>query len=153
MEHGDLSAVLLLFDRVAEERIWIGTEPGYDRERYRANWERWMKDPRFCLLVALENESIVGNLNIVPDPDGFEVGMLVDAAHRGKGIGSALLAAGIEWAREHDIKALHLTVFPHNTAARALYRKAGFVELEVQPARLRRQNGEVWDVLHMRKDL
>lgn len=145
--------MLLLFDRVAEERIWIGTEPGYDRALYRKNWERWIDDPRFYLTVALDGDRIVGNLNLVPDPDGFEVGMLVDAEYRNQGIGTALLADAFEWAREHDIRAVHLNVFPHNEAARALYRKMGFIEVEQQLARIRRRNGEVWDVIHMRKDL
>lgn len=153
MEPADFSSVLALFDRVAEERTWIGTEPGYDRALYRANWERWVRDPRFYLSVALAGDDIVGNLMIVPDPDGFELGMLVGPEHRGAGIGTALMTEGIRWAREHDIASLQLDVFPHNAAARALYRKMGFIEAEEHLARIRRSNGEVWDVIHMRKEL
>ena len=153
MERADFSAVLGLFDRVAAERMWIGTEPGFDRALYRANWERWIGDPRFYLCVALEGEEIVGQLTIVPDPEGFEVGMLVAPDHRGRGVGTALMTEGIRWAREHEIALLQLNVFPHNAPARALYRKMGFIEVEEHLARIRRTNGEVWDVIHMRKDL
>ena len=38
----------------------------------------------------------------------------------------ALVAAGIEWGREHGLHKLTLSVFPHNEAALALYRKFGF---------------------------
>ena len=145
--------MLHLFDRVAEERLWIGTEPGYDRALYRKNWERWIDDPRFYLSVALDAETIVGNLAIVPDPDGFEVGMLVAPEYRNRGIGTALLEDSFRWARVRGVKALHLNVFPHNHSAHALYRKTGFIEVEEQLARIRRGNGEVWDVIHMRKDL
>src|SRR5215210_4924280 len=46
----------------------------------------------------------------------------------GRGVGSALLAAAIEKAREDGLHKLALEVFPHNEAAIALYRKFGFVE-------------------------
>ena len=142
-----------LFDRVAEERIWIGTEPGYDRALCRRQWERWLDDPRFYLTVALDGNTLVGCLNIVPDPDGFEVGMLVANEYRNRGIGTALLHDAFCWARAHEVKVLHLNVFPHNLAARALYAKMGFIEVEKQLARIRRRNGEVWDVIRMRRDL
>lgn len=153
MEHHDLDALLRLFDAVAEEQVWIGTEPGYDRQPYREKWERWMRDPRFGLFVALDGTTVAGNISVVPDPDGFEIGMLVALAHRGKGVGTALLQRAVEWAEEHDIATLHLTVFPHNAPALALYRKMGFVEVERQIARIRRRNGEAWDVIHMHKSL
>jgi putative acetyltransferase len=152
MEHGDVDAVLLLFDAVAAERTWIGTEPGYDRAAYKRTWEAGVRDPRVLLLVASQAESVVGHLAVYPDPEGFLVGMLVAQDVRGRGIGTALLTRAFAWARVHDVRALHLDVFPHNTAAIALYRKMGFTGEELHVARMRRQNGEAWDVLQMRKD-
>jgi ribosomal-protein-alanine N-acetyltransferase len=42
-----------------------------------------------------------------------------------------------------------LEVFPHNVAARALYRKFGFIEEGYFRRHLRRQNGEFWDSIPM----
>ncbi|MDE2483563.1 MAG: GNAT family N-acetyltransferase [bacterium] len=150
----DFSALLDLFKEVAAEGRWIGTEPGFDRARYRTNWERWFHDPRFLMLSALDRERLVGNLSVYPDPSlGFEFGMLVAPTHRRRGIGRALIEHACAWAREREIAALYLHVFPHNLAALALYRALGFVEVERHVAAMVRANGEAWDVLRMRKEL
>jgi RimJ/RimL family protein N-acetyltransferase len=81
---------------------------------------------------------------------GFgEFGMLVDREWRGRGVGSALLQAAIDWAREQGLHKLCLEVFAHNTAAIALYRKCGFVEEGRRVKHFRRANGELWDSLVM----
>jgi ribosomal protein S18 acetylase RimI-like enzyme len=49
--------------------------------------------------------------------------MMVAADWRGRGVGTALVAAAIEWARARGLHKLTLSVFPHNEAAVALYRK------------------------------
>jgi len=150
----DFNQLLDLFEAVAAERRWIGTEPGFDRERYRFNWLRWIDDPRFLLVVALEGDRVIGNLAVYPDLEyGFQLGMLVGEAHRGLGIGRALMQHALGWARDHAIAAVHLFVFPHNARAIALYRSMGFVEIERYPADVKRANGEVWDTLLMRKEI
>jgi ribosomal protein S18 acetylase RimI-like enzyme len=59
---------------------------------------------------------------------GAACGRAVAREWRGRGVGSELLAAAIEWARERGLHKLSLGVFAHNTAAIALYRKFGFLE-------------------------
>ena len=56
-----------------------------------------------------------------------EIGMGVAAAHRGRGVGSALLAGCVEQARGLGWRGLSLSVEDGNTAARALYEGHGFV--------------------------
>ena len=56
------------------------------------------------------------------------LGIAVAADHRGRGVGSALLAEAIVWARSVGVEKLVLSVYPHNTGAIALYRKFGFVQ-------------------------
>lgn len=75
--------------------------------------------------------------------------MMVAAAWRGRGVGTALVAAAIEWARAHGLHKLTLGVFPHNDAAVALYRKLGFAEEGRRTQHIRRANGELWDVIEM----
>jgi RimJ/RimL family protein N-acetyltransferase len=57
--------------------------------------------------------------------------------------------AAIEWACEHELHKLSLSVWPHNSAAIALYRKYGFVEEGRRINQVRRQSGELWDVVEM----
>jgi ribosomal protein S18 acetylase RimI-like enzyme len=40
-------------------------------------------------------------------------------------------------------------VWPHNAAAIALYRKYGFVEEGHRVKQIRRQSGELWDIVEM----
>jgi GNAT superfamily N-acetyltransferase len=54
--------------------------------------------------------------------------MMVDRRARGQGVGRALLAAVIARAPRAGFSRLALTVFAHNTAARALYARLGFLE-------------------------
>jgi ribosomal protein S18 acetylase RimI-like enzyme len=50
----------------------------------------------------------------------------VGAAHRGRGLGRALLAAGEEATRSHGVDALELNVFGANPSAAELYRSSGY---------------------------
>jgi ribosomal protein S18 acetylase RimI-like enzyme len=75
--------------------------------------------------------------------------MAVARDWRGRGVGSALLAAGIDWGRERGLHKLSLDVFAHNERAIALYRKFGFVEEGRRAKHYRRQSGELWDSIEM----
>jgi ribosomal protein S18 acetylase RimI-like enzyme len=75
--------------------------------------------------------------------------MAVAQEWRGQGVGSALLAAAIDWARENGLHKLSLGVFAHNAAAISLYRKFGFVEEGRRLKHYRRSSGELWDSIEM----
>jgi RimJ/RimL family protein N-acetyltransferase len=140
----DRLPLAILFAAVAEERTGIGAEPPVDVEARAAGWRLDGS------LVALAGDEIVGSLHVQETPFGFgELGMLVAREWRGRGVGSALVAAAIEWARERGLHKLSLSVFAHNAAAIALYRKFGFVEEGRRVKHFRRANGELWDSLEM----
>ena len=133
-----------LFAAVAEERTGIGTEPPVDVEARAASWKLDGS------LVAVADYEIIGLLHVGQTPFGFgELGMMVAREWRGLGVGSALVAAAIEWARERGVHKLSLSVFAHNTAAIALYRKFGFVEEGRRVKQYRRASGELWDGIDM----
>jgi RimJ/RimL family protein N-acetyltransferase len=93
---------------------------------------------------------VIGSLHVDASPHAFgEIGMAVARDWRGRGVGSALLAAAIQWARENGLHKLILGVFPHNVAAIALYRKHGFVEEGRRAKQYRRASGELWDSIEM----
>lgn len=48
---------------------------------------------------------------------------------RGRGVGSALLEALVDWAREEGYRSLHLEVRAGNVPALALYRRFGFSQV------------------------
>ena len=58
--------------------------------------------------------------------DAFIDELFIREKHRGRGIGTAVLAQLEAHAREAGICALHLEVDRHNPIARALYGKLGF---------------------------
>lgn len=56
----------------------------------------------------------------------FLMDICVDEEQRGRGIGSALLAASEEWAREKGLEYIELNVLEANSAAWRLYERNGF---------------------------
>jgi ribosomal protein S18 acetylase RimI-like enzyme len=72
---------------------------------------------------------------------------MVAAAHRRRGIGSALLEEAARWARERGVTKLELHVFPHNEAALALYERFGFEREGYRKRHYRRRDGYVDAIL------
>jgi len=140
----DRLPLAVLFAAVAAERTGIAAEPPVDVD---ARAARWTVDET---LVAVAGEDIVGFLHVEQTAFGFgEIGMVVARDWRGRGVGSALVAAAIKWARERGLHKLSLSVFAHNSAAIGLYQKFGFVEEGRRVKHFRRANGELWDALEM----
>ncbi len=150
----DVEGALQLFDAVAEERLWIGTEPGYDRERYREMLARSLSRGHGMFVAQASDGTVVGLLSSREYEEyGWTLGMLVDARYRGRGLGRQLMDALFGWAREHGVPRLSLLVFPHNERALRLYTSMGFVEVERYPNDVTRADGAVWDTILMRKVL
>ena len=100
--------------------------------------------------MAVAGRQVIGLIHVDASRHGFgEIGMLVERGWRGRGAGSALLAAAISLAREQGLHKLSLEVFARNTAAIALYRKHGFAEEGRRPRQYRRASGELWDSIVM----
>jgi diaminopimelate decarboxylase len=98
------------------------------RARFRHSWS-----DREAQVVALDAGRVVGHVYI--QREGHPVtrhvatlGIAVAADHRRQGIGRALMAEAFRWARTSAVEKIMLSVYPHNHAAIALYRRFGFVE-------------------------
>ena len=140
----DRVPLAVIFAAVAEERDGIATEPPVDIEARAASWTLG------GTLVAVADGEVVGSIHVEKSRFGFgEVGMAILREWRGRGVGSALLEAGVDWARDQGLHKLSLSVFPHNTAAIALYRKYGFVDEGRRVKQIRRASGELWDSIDM----
>jgi RimJ/RimL family protein N-acetyltransferase len=129
----------------AEPEGWLATLNGWrsvtDERRYLRALRRY---PHAAVFVAeAEDGRVIGRLSISRDQHPAsrhvaDVGLMVDAANRRRGIGRALLAAAAEWAREAEVRKLELHVFPWNEAAIALYEDFGFVREGYRRAHYRR---------------
>jgi len=143
-DDSDRRAIATLLAAVAEERDGIATEPPVDVD---AMTVKWRLDGT---IVAVAAGAVVGQVHVEASRFGFgELGMMVADGWRGRGVGTALVAAAIDWARERGLHKVTLGVFPHNDAAIALYRKFGFVEEGRLTNHIRRASGELWDVIEM----
>lgn len=134
-EPGDAAGLVALAREVgAEPEGWLISTSDWrraaDERRYLRSIRR---SPNAAVFVAEAREGLVGRLSVArdPHPASFHVadlGLMVAAGHRRRGIGRALLEQAVEWARGTGVSKLELHVFPHNEPALALYKAFGFVE-------------------------
>ena len=135
-EPGDAEALTELGDAVGSEpEGWLVTTNGWrdaaDERRYLRAIRRY---PNAAVYVAEDDDGlIVGRLSIARDQHPAcrhvaDLGLMVAATHRRRGIGTKLLEAAVAWARQAGVRKLELHVFPHNTGAIKLYEQFGFVQ-------------------------
>ena len=132
-EPSDASELVALAAAVGRERgNWLLTtetwRPVADERRYLRAVRR---HPDAAVLVAVDGGRIVGRLSLARDPHPAsahvaDLGMMVAATHRRRGIGRALLVAAVGWARTAGVAKLELHVFPWNEPAIRLYERFGF---------------------------
>jgi RimJ/RimL family protein N-acetyltransferase len=99
---------------------------------------RWLgalaADPGALVLLAEVEDLLVGSIDCRAYARRrmahvAALGMQVRSGWRGRGVGTALLEALLDWARAHPtIEKVALGVFSTNARAIALYRRLGFVE-------------------------
>jgi len=161
MIESDIEPILDLFAVVADERVYIATEPGFDRPAYRARLEGGLGRDALPIWVVVDDattlqpgEPTIGQLGLwTGDDDGISLGMMVAPAFRGLGLGRLLLQTAMDWARANGHATLALLVYPGNRRAIALYHAMGFEQVAYYERDIRRQSGEVWDTILMRASL
>jgi RimJ/RimL family protein N-acetyltransferase len=157
-EPGDAAALVALATAVGSEpQGWLLADSHWrsvaDERRYVRALRR---HPDGALIVAADDGLVVGRLSIVRDPHPSsrhvaDLGLMVAASHRRRGIGRALLAAAEEWARQAGVSKLELHVFPHNEAAIALYESFGYEREGYRRRHYRRPDGTFVDAILMAK--
>jgi ribosomal protein S18 acetylase RimI-like enzyme len=128
----DARAFLAFWKAVVAEERFVRTEEV--RTPLRAYRRRFRQ--RSALetdIVAYERGRLVGHVTVQRErhPVTHHVASLsiaVAADARGRGIGRRLMDEAIAWATRAGVEKLVLSVYPHNEAAIALYKRVGFVE-------------------------
>ena len=147
---GDVDALVALVAEVAGEGRWIATEAPVDVEQRRRRMVEDVEREEAIVLVAEAGGVPVGQLGLHLAPYGVaDLGMLVAAGWRGRGVGTALLDEAVRQAREAGAHKIALQVWPHNTAAIALYERFGFQREGHLRRHYRRRSGELWDAVVM----
>jgi RimJ/RimL family protein N-acetyltransferase len=106
------------------------------RDSAKQRWERSLDEAQWgrCFLLLAERGRVVGHLELRSGRFPAEMhravlGMGIERAYTRHGHGARLIEASIVWARDKaGLAWLDLGVFAHNTAARKLYERMGFVQ-------------------------
>jgi RimJ/RimL family protein N-acetyltransferase len=132
-EPADADALVDLAEEVgSEEGRWILTSSSWrsigEERRYLKAVQRHADAAVF---VVEDDGRIVGRLSLARDPHPSsrhvaDLGLMVSAGHRRRGIGKALLEQAVRWARQSGVTKLELHVFPWNEPALRLYESFGF---------------------------
>jgi L-phenylalanine/L-methionine N-acetyltransferase len=132
-EPGDAQALVQLAGEVGgEEGAWLLTTAEWRSVAEERRYLRAVRrHPDAAVFVADDRGQIVGRLSLARDvhPSSRHVadlGLMVAASHRRRGVGRALLEQAVEWARGAGVGKLELHVFPWNGPALALYESFGF---------------------------
>lgn len=125
---------LQLLEVEPELPYWVDQGIGESPEDW---WDRWDLS-NWGMISAFEDGRRVGGAIIAFDTEGIDMlagrkdiavlwDLRVDEEWRGRGIGSNILLAAIEWARRHQCNHLKIETQTYNVAACKFYAKHGAV--------------------------
>lgn len=148
-EPADFDAYIDAFEAVAAEGRWLGAEAPIDRDARRSGFNRAVTGEDAVLYLADAGGEIVGAIHAFVGGGVVDLGMFVADGFRGGGIGSALLEAVIDWARQQNAHKISLAAWPTNHPAIGLYARYGFRVEGTRRRHYRRRNGALWDSVVM----
>ena len=97
--------------------------------------KRWVIDPGGMIFFALIDGQIAGTVALIPADGGtLELTkMAVSPAFQGRGLGDALMARSIKYAKDTKANSVWLESHTELQPALSLYRKFGFVQVPGDP--------------------
>ena len=137
VEHFNRSLVHLWSE---EDTIFgVGSVEPFDEQKWRKEFaqsrSRSLEQPGWLrTLLVLDEDRIVGEVNLRTEElntsqHRAKLGIGLEKAYRGQGIGRSLMERIIDWARrETQIEWIDLGVFHTNKTAYELYKSLGFIE-------------------------
>jgi RimJ/RimL family protein N-acetyltransferase len=129
----DAEEIVNLFGQVEKSNFML-FEPGERKisaDQQRKRIESMKEEKTSVIFVAEDNGKLVGYMVVIggnPKRTKHSVYLVIGIHenYRKQGIGAKLFNKMEEWANEHHIHRLELTVMEHNKAGIALYNKMGF---------------------------
>jgi ribosomal protein S18 acetylase RimI-like enzyme len=128
----DLPAIKTLLAELMEA---MKSTDGFEVEQSIENCRKLMQDPDNYMLIARDNERILGFVNFTtrktimhPGPSGLIDELVVSKSSRGSGIGKRLIAAVIERCRELGCCEVEVSTEKGNARARRFYKSCGIDE-------------------------
>jgi ribosomal protein S18 acetylase RimI-like enzyme len=116
---------------LADAPFAYGSSLKEEQDRPESFWRARLESDSAATFLALDGNETVGLVRTVVAPDDAAnaelVSMWVAPQARGQGVGRQLVAAVIEWVRQHHAASVCLWVTETNTLARRLYESVGFV--------------------------
>ncbi len=96
---------------------------------------------RLFVVRRTDNKKIIGMLTLVVfhipfSRKGLLEDIVVDQEYRGKGIGTKLITAAVNQAREEGVRYLDFTSRPERVAANRLYKRLGFKKRDTNSYRI-----------------
>jgi ribosomal protein S18 acetylase RimI-like enzyme len=133
----DLPVLLDLWQQLREEGLRRRPAPEESPEQVTGRFELALADESSRLVVAVHDDEIVGMAQLVRTPptlltqtSSVELSaMCVDADHRRRGAGKALLAAAVAYADELGLENVVVSVLPQHREANRFYARLGFAPM------------------------
>ena len=147
----DAEAFVGVLATVAEEKRWIGTEPGFDVAERTARERAWIEEGAARWVLEDEDGTIVGNLGVHPTHARgvLSLGMAIIAPARGRGGGRVLMDTALRHLATTDAHKVELEVWPDNGRAISLYASYGFEVEGLRRSHYRRRDGSLRSSLIM----
>ena len=125
-----------IFEHIVDAGETYAYPDGLDAESARG---LWMEVPPSRTVVAVDGDAVLGSAKMGPNRPGrgahvATASFMVDPAAQGKGVGRALGAYAVEWARDAGFRSMQFNaVVETNTAAVGLWQSLGFEILATVP--------------------
>ncbi|MEM2135566.1 MAG: GNAT family N-acetyltransferase [Candidatus Jordarchaeaceae archaeon] len=149
----DLAAIWRVFSSVVGEKKWIPVLFAEENDFERLSWFSHHKNAGSIILVAELEGVVVGHCLVERDDwDAAahvgNLGIMIIAEHRGKGVGDALMSEAIIRARDEGFEKICLSTFSTNLVAIKLYKKHNFQMVGVRKRQFKME-GEYKDEVLM----
>ena len=110
----------------------------FDRQKCDQFYETWIRNSLHgfadAVLVAESSQQAAAYVTCKLTGSEAQIGLIgVSEAHRGKGLGSALVTSFLSWARERGAVRAKVVTQGRNAGAQRLYQKSGFLLVSSQP--------------------
>ena len=133
---GDWPRIWPVFDAIVAAGETYAYPESLDSESARG---LWMEQPPGHTVVAVEGDAVLGSAKMGPNRPGrgahvATASFMVDPSAHGRGVGRALGAYALDWARAAGFRSMQFNaVVETNTAAVGLWQSLGFEILATVP--------------------